>query len=172
MFHQFNQMTSSLLVLKQLLTKASAHLESNGLEDSSLLTARLTEDMLPLSRQLQMTVDTLKFSASRLSGKLDGVPSFKDKETTIPEMHERIDATIAYLETFSAEDFVGYETRVVLLPFAKDFYLDGIDYLHQFAIPNFYFHLVTSYDIMRQKGVEIGKRDYLGKVNMKPLKKD
>lgn len=172
MFHLLNQMTSSLHVLKNLLTKASAYLETEGLDDSSILTARLTEDMLPLSRQIQMTADTLKFSAARLSGKLENIPSFEDKETTIAEMHTRIDATIAYLETFSAEDFDGYETRVVKLPFAKDFYLDGLDYLHQFATPNFYFHLVTSYDIMRQKGVEIGKRDFLGNVNMKPLKKD
>lgn len=172
MFLLINQMAGSLGVLKQLLKKASAHLEAQGLDESSLLTARLAEDMLPFTRQIQMCADTLKFSAARLSGKLDDVPSFEDSETSIAELKTRLNKTIAYLDTFSEEDFEGFETRVVLLPFAKDFYLDGIDYLHQFAIPNFYFHVVTAYDILRHKGVPIGKRDYLGHVNMKPLKED
>jgi hypothetical protein len=169
MFQLLDQMTSSLRVLKNLLDKAHAYIEEHGRQEADLLDARLAEDMFPLTRQIQMSADTLKFSAARLSGKLDEAPRFEDDETTIAELKARLDRTIAYLESFEASDFEGYETRVVLLPFAKGFYLDGIDYLHQFAIPNFYFHVVTAYDILRHEGVSVGKRDYLGHVNMKPL---
>ncbi len=169
MYALFQQMTSSLHVLKNLLDKASALLEEQNLEQSELLDARLARDMLPLTRQIQMSSDTLKFSAARLSGKLDDMPSFEDNEASIAELHTRLDNTIAYLETFSAADFEGFETRAINLPFVKGFYLDGTDYLHQFAIPNFYFHVVTTYDILRHKGVQIGKRDYLGHVNLKPI---
>ena len=151
----------SLDVLASLLDKAAAHAKEKGLSDTDVTTARLADDMLPFSAQIQRASDTSKASAQRLSGV--AAPSFEDTETTFAELRERIVKTTAYLKGIDAGTFEGADTRVVTIK-QKDFELkfSGAEYLFQFGLPNFYFHIVTAYDILRHIGVPVGKLDFLG----------
>jgi hypothetical protein len=148
-------------VLVSLINKAEAHAKEKGLSDTDVSAARLIDDMLPFSSQIQRASDTSKLSVVRLSGV--NAPSFDDTETTFAELRERIEKTLAYLKNVDAAMFEGSETRVVTLKqrgFEPKF--SGEDYLFLFALPNFYFHIVTAYDILRHLGVPVGKLDFLG----------
>ncbi|MES2723343.1 MAG: DUF1993 domain-containing protein [Pseudomonadota bacterium] len=149
--------------LASLLEKGAAHAAETGIEPSELIEARLAPDMLALAAQVQRTSDTAKLSGERLSG--IEAPKMPDDETTFPQLQERIAKTIAYLESLPAADVDAGEERTITLnfgPIKPSF--SGADYLFSFALPNFYFHVVTAHDILRHKGVPIGKRDYLGAV--------
>ena len=150
-----------LKVLSTLLDKAEAHASENGIEPGIMLNSRLAPDMLSLCGQIQRASDTSKNSLGRLTAK--PAPSLPDTEATFAELGARIEKTIAYLESISERDLQGSETREVNLAvgsFGVTF--TGVNYLLEFAVPNFFFHVTTAYDILRHDGVEIGKRDYLG----------
>ena len=150
-----------LNVLSDLLKKAEAHVEQHGSVPDAMISARLADDMLPLSAQVQRVSDTSKMSVERLSGV--PAPKFEDNETSFDQLQERIANTIAYLNSVTADQFAGSEARVIKLNFGSfqpEF--KGDEYLLTFALPNFYFHLVTAHDILRNQGVAVGKRDYLG----------
>jgi hypothetical protein len=150
-----------LNVLADLLNKAEAHVEQHGSVPDAMLSARLADDMLPLSAQVQRASDTSKLSVERLSGV--AAPKFEDNETSFDQLRERIASTIAYLNSVDPAQFDGSEARTIKLNFGSfqpEF--KGDNYLLQFALPNFYFHLTTAHDILRNRGVQIGKRDYLG----------
>lgn len=151
----------SLDVLASLLDKAAAHAEEKGLSDADVTSARLAEDMLPFSAQIQRASDTSKATTERLSGVT--APRFDDTETTFAELRERIAKTTAYLKAIDAGTFEGADTRVVTIK-QKDLEMkfSGAEYLFQFGLPNFYFHIVTAYDILRHLGVPVGKRDFIG----------
>jgi hypothetical protein len=150
-----------LNVLADLLKKAEAHVEQHGSVPDAMISARLADDMLPLSAQVQRASDTSKMSVERLSGV--PAPRFEDNETSFDQLQERIANTIAYLNSVDAARFDGSEARAIQLnfgAFAPEF--KGDEYLLTFALPNFYFHIVTAHDILRNQGVPVGKRDYLG----------
>jgi hypothetical protein len=148
-------------VLSALLDKASAHASEKGIDASVLVSARLAPDMLPLAAQIQRASDTSKLSIERLSG--EPSPRLEDNETTIPELHERIAKTVAYLKSVDAAQLEGSEERVVTLSFgAFKPSFRGDEYLLTFGLPNFFFHLTTAYDILRHNGVQVGKLDFLG----------
>lgn len=150
-----------LNVLADLLKKAEAHVEQHGAVPDALISARLADDMLPLSAQVQRASDTSKMSVERLSGV--PAPKFADDETSFDQLQERIANTIAYLNSVGAAQFEGSEARAIKLnfgSFSPEF--KGDEYLLTFALPNFYFHLVTAHDILRNQGVPVGKLDYLG----------
>ena len=150
-----------LTVLSDLLTKAEQHAASAGIAPETLLGARLIDDMLPLSAQIQRASDTSKFAVSRISG-VDG-PKFADDEQTFAQLQQRIADTIAYLESVDTALLdAGGASEVKLNWGAKGADFTGESYLLTFALPNFYFHIVTAYDILRSQGVKIGKLDYLG----------
>ncbi|WP_213764401.1 DUF1993 domain-containing protein [Caballeronia sp. dw_19] len=153
----------SLDVLVSLLDKAAAHAKEKGLSDTDVTSARLADDMLPFAAQIQRASDTSKASAERLSGV--AAPRFDDTETTFAELRERIAKTTAYLKGIDAGTFEGGDTRVVTIK-QKDTELkfSGAEYLFQFGLPNFYFHIVTAYDILRHLGVPVGKLDFLGPI--------
>jgi len=154
-------LTRGLKTLLLLLEKAKAHAEAAGTSPDAYVEARLFEDMLPLSGQIQRVSDTAKGAVARLTG-LDA-PPMADEEKTFAELQDRIVRTLAYVESVPASAFDGAETREVTVP-AGTFTLQftGLDYLLEFVIPNFQFHVVTAYDILRHKGVPLGKRDFLG----------
>lgn len=161
------QMANMLENLSAILKKAEAHAEATeGLEIESLLNARLSEDMFHFIRQIQAAADTAKYTAARLSGR--DAPRDEDNETSAAEVHARLAATVEFLRGFSEDDFTGALENKVVLPFAQDMFMSGQDYLMQFAIPNFYFHVTTAYGLLRHHGVAIGKRDFLGRINLKP----
>ena len=147
-------------VLSLLLDKAAAHAEARSLDVAILLGARLAPDMLPFTGQIQRASDTAKFAAGRLADLPS--PRFADTEATLEEVRQRIDATSDYLKTFRPEQFEGSGERTISYNFGGPRQSSGQDYLLNFALPNFYFHVATAHDILRHNGVPIGKRDYLG----------
>ena len=154
-------------ILKNLdgcLTKANAYADQRKFDVNALVTARLAPDMFSFDKQIQSTCDVAKFAAAYLSGKTP--PKHEDTETTWAQLHERIGKVVSYLETFKPEDFTNAATAKVSPGWAKGKWFSGADYLHQVAVPNFYFHAMAAYTIMRHNGVDIGKMDYLGNVKM------
>jgi hypothetical protein len=146
--------------LSHLLAKAERHCEERKIEPSVLLAARLYPDMFPLVRQVQIASDTAKSTAARLAG--TEIPKFEDTETTFPELHARIEKTIAFLDSLAPAQFEGAESRSISLPLrsgTREF--TGQDYLLTWATPNFYFHVTAAYALLRHNGVEVGKMDYL-----------
>ena len=132
---------------------------------SVLLDARLAPDMFPLSKQIQIVCDNAKMSVARLTG--ISAPVFEDNEKSFDEFVNRINKTMAYLEGIKPENFTGYDKRTAEFPWLPGSYLEGKDYLVNYALPNFYFHLSMAYAILRFNGVDLGKVDFLGELNWK-----
>lgn len=152
--------TRGLKSLLSLLEKAKAHAEAAGINPDAYVEARLFEDMLPLTGQIQRVSDTAKGAVSRLTGV--AAPGMADEEKTFADLQDRIARTLAYVESVPASAFEGAEGREVVFaagPITLGF--TGLDYLLEFVLPNFNFHVVTAYDILRNQGVPLGKRDFL-----------
>ena len=148
--------------LSAIIDKAAAHAEAKKIDPAVFVNARLAPDMYPLTRQIQAASDAAKFAAARLAGV--EAPSFADDETTFDALQQRIAKTVAFLTSIDASAIAGQEGREIVLKRATgDIHLTGATYLQGLGLPNFYFHVVTAYDILRHNGVEIGKPDYLGK---------
>jgi uncharacterized protein len=148
--------------LSSILDKALTHAEAKKIDPAVFITGRLAPDMFPLSRQVQIATDMVKGCAARLAG-VD-VPSYEDNETTFADLQARIDKTVEFLQSVSAEQINGGEGRTVTLKIrGKEVNFQGQPYLLDFVLPNFYFHITATYAILRHNGVEIGKMDYLGK---------
>jgi len=146
--------------LAALLAKAEAHAASTGADPAAFLEARLAPDMHPLTRQVQMASDAAKGGAARLAGVAP--PSMPDTETTWAEVKDRIAKTIAFVESIKPEQVNGDETRTVELPVpGRTLTFTAKDFLFQFSLPNFFFHVVTAYGLLRSQGVPLGKMDYL-----------
>lgn len=151
----------ALRILSGLLDKAVAHVEENRLNPDSILSARLYEDMYQLTAQVQRASDAAKFGAARLA--VIQSPPFADEETSFAQLQERITKTIAFLETVQPEQIDGGEEREIVMKLRdQERHFTAQSYLFTFALPNFLFHITTAYDILRHKGVKIGKMDYLG----------
>jgi uncharacterized protein len=147
--------------LSSILDKAVIYAETKNIDPAILVNARLTPDMYPLSRQVQIATDMVKGCAARLAG-ID-VPSYEDNETTFADLQARIAKTVAFLQSVSAEQINGSEDRTVTLKLrGREIQFLGQPYLLDFVLPNLYFHVTTTYAILRHNGVEIGKMDYLG----------
>ena len=147
--------------LSAILDKAAAHAEAKKIDPSVFINARLAPDMFPLSRQIQIATDMAKGCAARLAG--IEVPRYEDNESTFAELHARIAKTIAFIESVSVSQIDGSEERQITLKFGShELNFLGQAYLLNFVLPNFHFHLTTTYAILRHNGVEIGKKDYTG----------
>lgn len=147
--------------LSKILDKAAAHAEAKKIDPAVLIRDRLAPDMLPFSFQIQTATDSAKGCAARLAG--IEPPSFADTESTFPELKERIEKTLAFLQTATAAQIDGSEDRTVILKMRSgEMQFKGQDYLLHFALPNFYFHVTTAYAILRHNGVDVGKADFLG----------
>lgn len=153
--------TRALTNLRTILAKAAAHAEARKIDPAIFIAGRLSPDMLPLAKQIQIASDNAKGIAARLAGV--EIPSYADTETTFAELHARIDKTLDFIGGFKAAQIDGSENRSIemkLGPNAVTF--TGQSYLLGFALPNFFFHVVTAYAILRHLGVELSKRDYIG----------
>lgn len=154
-------MVRMLSNLSKIIDKAVAQAKAEDIPLSTLLEARLAPDMHPFPRQIQIASDAAKGAAARLAGV--EAPSMPDTETTILELQERISKTIAFLKSVPAEKFAGAEDREIVLKFPNgEFRFTGRDFLTNFALPNFFFHVTTAYGLLRSKGITIGKMDFLG----------
>jgi hypothetical protein len=165
-------MLRQLGALDAILAKATAHAALRKIDPAVLLVSRLYPDMFPLTRQVQLTCDFAKNTVARLAGQ--DPPNWPDDEATFEQLRERIAKTVEFVQTFSSSQLEGAETRDVTLPprraygmtaiGGKPTTLNGASFLFNFALPNFYFHATTAYDILRHCGVEIGKRDFIGQM--------
>ena len=141
--------------LSSILSKGEAH---GGIDPNE---ARLAPDMLPLKNQVFIAADIAKGCGSRLSG--IEAPKYEDVETTFPELKARIAKTIEFLKGLDKNAFDGSENKEIVLKFPNNtFEFNGADYVGKFVLPNVYFHITTAYGILRNKGVSLGKSDYLG----------
>ncbi len=153
--------TNTLKNLSAILDKAQAYAEAKKIDPSVLTNMRLFPDMFPLKRQIQIACDTAKGAVARLAG-VD-VPKHEDTEENLVELKARIAKTIEFVETIKFAQIDGSEERNIHLKLgSREVDWKGMQYLLGFALPNFYFHAVTAYDILRHCGVEIGKRDFIG----------
>lgn len=155
------RLVNMLRNLDAILAKAQAHALAKKIDPSVFLNARLFPDMLPLLKQVQIATDNAKGASARLAG--IEPPRFEDTEQSFEELHARIARTIAFVESIAADQINGSEERQITLKAGgQEMSFKGLPYLLGYALPNFYFHLATAYNILRHNGVELGKRDYLG----------
>src|SRR3990172_3439831 len=148
--------------LAEILKKAAAHAETKKIDPAVLLQTRLYPDMFALARQVQIATDTAKGCAARLAGVEP--PRYEDKESSFPELLARIEKTIAYAKSIKPDQIDGSEDRPIVLKVRdQSINFNGLAYLLNFALPNFYFHVATAYDLLRHNGVELGKQDFLGR---------
>jgi hypothetical protein len=147
--------------------KTLAFAKTKNFDANDLLTARLAPDQFPLVKQFQSICDQAKFICARTTGKTP--PSHPDTEKTWDEIRPRIRAVREYVNTFKPSDFEGAETRMITLPWAPGKAMAGEAYVLELSLPNFGFHLVTAYSILRHNGVELGKMDFLGSIPLKDV---
>jgi hypothetical protein len=150
--------------LEQWMEKAAAHAKTRNFEVDVLAQSRLAPDMFEFARQVQSACDQAKYAAAYLSGQK--APSHPDTEKTFPELRERIQKCLKFLETVQAKDLSGGEERRVAPPWLNGKWLRGDDYLVHIALPNFFFHATAAYAILRHNGVDLGKMDYIGSIPM------
>lgn len=150
-------MTLVFHTLSKLLKKGEAFADAKGLSHTELLDGRISSDMKELPFQIQTASNTAKFLAVRVAGAQN--EPWDDNEKTFEELQARISKTLKFLDNVKRQDFEGKEDVEVTLRGTK---YTGLSYINEFALPNFFFHAVTTYNILRMKGVDVGKADWLG----------
>lgn len=154
-------LVKSLGSLINIIDKAAEYAVEKKIDDATILNSRLTFDMLPFVAQIQIATDNAKGGGARLSGV--EIPKFEDNEKTLEELKARVQKTIDFLNSLDAKSFENTETKDIVLTFGPNSYpFKGINYVFNFVLPNVYFHISIAYAILRQNGVPLGKRDYLG----------
>jgi hypothetical protein len=151
--------------LSHVLDKGAEHARTSRSDPAALVNARLAPDMYTLAQQVQLASDQAKDATAHLTGQ--DAPHFENNEKTLDELKARIAKTIEYVQSVRAPAFEGAEDRKIIIPIPEnnmEFEMNGLQFLRDWALPHFYFHVVTAYDILRQNGVDIGKRDYLSQV--------
>ena len=152
---------AGLTNLSHCLKKAAAHAEKRGFSADAYMLLRFAPDMLPFASQIRIACDSAKNGTARASG-LEA-PRFADDETTFVQLQERIDKTLAWLELVPPDAFDGREAMEITYPVGRNETrnMAAEDYLKYHALPNFFFHVVVAYSLLRQSGVDLGKTDYL-----------
>ena len=150
----------ALANLSHLLEKGHAHAAARKYDPALLLAARLTPDMFPLTRQVQIATDMSKYGVARLAGV--EAPKFEDKEQTFEELRARIARTVDFIKGVPASALEGSEERTITVALRdRTLEFKGLDYLVRWVIPNAFFHVTTAYAILRQSGFDVGKNDFL-----------
>jgi hypothetical protein len=156
------RLINSMRNLSAILDKTQTYIDTKKIDPAALLQFRLFPDMLNLTRQIQIATDTAKGVVARLAG-VD-IPTYEDNETSVAELQARIAKTIAFIEGFTPAQIDGTEDKAIVTKRGdKETHYTGMQFLLGHAIPNVYFHVSIAFAILRHNGVEIGKRDYLGK---------
>jgi len=154
--------STTLKNLGHVLAKGEAFAAANGLAPGELTATRLAPDMLPLTSQVQIATDHAKGASARLAGR--EILKIEDTETSFADLQARIATVLEHLNSYRAEEIDGAEERPVAIRAGKmELSFTAQQYLLHYAMPNFYFHVVTAYDILRHKGVPIGKGDFFGR---------
>ena len=154
-------LTHALNNLKNVLTKGQEHAKAKGTDEANYLDLRLAPDMFTLARQVRIACDVAKRGMARLAG--TEAPTHADDETNFAALIARCESVIEYLGTFKPEQIDGTEEKPITIqsPFG-DLHFQGQNYLFGFMIANVHFHSSMTYALLRNAGVEVGKRDYLG----------
>ena len=148
--------------LSVILDKAQAHADAKKIDVTVLTGSRLFPDMFPMSRQVQIACDTVEGVVARLAGV--AIPAHDDSEKTLAELKARIAVAITFVQAMTPAQIDGTEDKAIVTKRGdKETHYTGMQFLLGHAVPNFYFHVSAAYNILRHNGVEIGKRDYLGK---------
>jgi hypothetical protein len=160
--HSVPVLKQMLTALKSILARADAHLAAKSIEPEALLRARLFPDMFPLIKQVQIAADFARGISARLAGV--EVPAFEGKEQSFADLDILLDQTLAFIDGLAAAQFEGSDVKeVVLRPGTpKEKRLSGQAYLSNYGLPQFFFHVTTTYALLRHNGLDIGKRDYMG----------
>jgi hypothetical protein len=153
-----------LNTLAALLEKGAAHARANGTDPDALADARLAPDMFPLSIQVQLACHHALDAAARLIRETP--PKIENKELTLDDLKTLLQTTIEHLKSMNETAFDGAEDRAIEMPLFGNvkFESTGIEFLRDWSIPQFYFHVVTTYDILRHNGVVLGKRDFMSHI--------
>ncbi len=156
----FNKMLGALLPIFE---KAKAYAAEKKFEESVLVNARLAPDMFALARQVQIAADFAKGCAARLSQ--TDMPKYDDNETTFDALSARVEKTLAFVNSIDASKYTGAAERIVSISLGgKTYEMDGLSYLRDAVLPNFYFHLSMTYAVLRHHGLAIGKNDFMARV--------
>jgi uncharacterized protein len=165
MYYQvISQCTQTLKNLETCLDKADQHAAAKKFDVGVLMASRLAPDMKDFIYQVQSACDYVKAGAAWLSGQTP--PKHEDNEQTIDELRARIRKTVAFAETVKEAQYAGASERKVKLSWAPGKIIGGADYLLQMTIPNTFFHIAMAYAILRHNGVDVGKIDFLGPINL------
>lgn len=159
-FQTFRQIRKTLAQLDTWLEKAAAYAQTRSFDPNVYATLRLAPDQFAFARQVQITCDTAKLGASRLTGK--AAEAQADTELTIPELRARVASVVTYLDSLTEKDFEAAATQTITNPRWEGRVMTGHDYFMEHVVPNFFFHAAHTYAILRHAGVPLGKRDYLG----------
>lgn len=159
-------MRKSLTALSRLLDKAHKHAQSKqptwlpkGTMEQAILNDRIIFDQFPFKQQVQIACDNAKGAAARLAGVK--MPVHKDNEKSFNDLKARIDKTIAFLAKIKPSQIAGKEDVKITLPYWGGKHMTGFEYVTEYLMPNFYFHVTTAYSILRKNGIEVGKYDYI-----------
>jgi hypothetical protein len=149
--------------LSHLLDKAAAHAAAGKLDVATLVDARLAPDMLPFGSQVRLTCQHARAGVERLLGQ---DPPMERVQESFEQLVTRLRTTIEALQNVPRSALDGAEQRPIAIVVDAELAFDmtGLQFLRDWALPNFYFHLTTAYDILRHHGVDLGKRDYLRNV--------
>ena len=158
--------------LSGVLDKGAEHARAKKSDPDALVNARLAPDMYTLAQQVQLACNQANDATARLSGQ--DAPQFENNEKTLDDLKARIAKTIEYVNSARESAFEDAENRKITIPIPEnkiEFEMNGLQFLRDWALPHFYFHVVTAYDILRHNGVDIGKRDYMSGVGkyIRPL---
>jgi len=147
--------------LSAIIQKAIEHCAERKIDPAALLNARLYPDMFPLTHQVRFACNHAERGICRLNGMEP--PTRENNEATLEDLVTRIATAIAFVKSADANKMIGMEDRDITFPVGENkMTLKGLDYLFQFSMPNFYFHVTTTYSILRHNGLKIGKQDFLG----------
>jgi hypothetical protein len=163
-FQVVTQCAQNLKNLESCLNKAEHHASAKKFDTAVLVASRLAPDMKPFSYQIQSACDNVKGAAAWLSGQTP--PKHEDNEKTFEELRARIRKTVAFVEGIKEEQYQGAGERQVTFSWAPGKAMNGKDYLLQMVMPNTYFHISMAYAILRNNGVDVGKMDFLGSINL------
>ncbi len=152
-----------LKTLDALLARTVTHCDAKKIHHDAILQFRLFPDMFPFVHQVQLVTDFAKGCAARLAGL--PVPSFADDEKSFAELHARVNKTIDFIQSVDPAKYIGAAERPVTVRVSRteEKTMRGDLYFMKQVVPNFYFHLTTTYNILRHNGLELGKGDFLGR---------
>jgi hypothetical protein len=150
-----------------ILEKTQTWAKESGKTDEEILQSRLAPDMLPFVKQITILSDNAKGVATRLSGREN--PKYEDNEANIAELIERVKKTREFINTIEMQEYTGAHQQKIIMPYFPGKYQTAEDYVKDYGIPNFYFHMVTAYGILRHIGMPIGKNDFIGSLELRDL---